>query len=882
MQSQAKVHYLKDYQPPVFQIPDVSLTFDLHPTHTRVHSQLKLERQGAAQAPLALNAEQINILEVKVNGKPLDEHQWRKEDDLLIIEDVPDVFTLEVVNEIDPLYNTALEGLYQSSGNFCTQCEAEGFRRITPFLDRPDVLSRYRVKLIADKEHYPVLLSNGNLLEHGDLPDGKHYAIWEDPWKKPCYLFALVAGNLKRIEDTFVTAEGRRVDLRIYVEPHNIDRCTFAMDALKRAMRWDEVRFGLCYDLDVFNIVAVDDFNMGAMENKSLNIFNSKYILAKPETATDTDYEGIESVVAHEYFHNWTGNRVTCRDWFQLTLKEGLTVFRDQQFTADMLLPSVKRIQDVIHLRRYQFPEDAGPMAHPIQPQSYIKMDNFYTMTVYEKGAEVIRIYHTLLGEEGFRKGMDLYFQRHDGQAVTVEDFRNAMADANGVDLSQMHNWYVQPGTPHVHVMRDYDPQRQTLTLTFRQSLPKVGETFKPLVLPIRLGLLDGQGNPLPLDVETAEADCLPGRDEKECIFKLTEKSQQLVLKQVPEGAVPALLRTFSAPATLEAGYDEKELSLLAAHDPDDFLRWDALQQLAVKTMMDNERRLAEGQSLSWSAAFVEAYGKRLEQAINDPAWHALALRLPDEVYLGEHYEIIPVERLHQVRKALGQHLATQFASLWAAHYDRLSKDQGLYVFNAEAYGQRSLKNLALVQLVSTEKTKWVEQAVYAYKHADNMTDRMGALQALNPLAHPARKEVLDDFYYCYRNDPLVVDKWFALQAGSDHPDTLEHVRLLTRHPAFDYTYPNRVRSLLGVFGQNRAAFHRADGQGYVFLADEILKVDKLNPQIAARLLTPFTQWRRFDTGRRALMKAQLERLMHANLSKNSFEIVQKSLMADA
>ncbi len=877
-----KIHYLKDYQPPAFQIPNVALTFTLHPTRTRVQSKLKIERSGTHDKPLELDAEQMELIALKVDGVPLAPHQWRLAENKLIIDQVPDSFTLEVVNEIDPLHNTALEGLYQSSGNFCTQCEAEGFRRITPFLDRPDVLSRYRVKLIADREKYPVLLSNGNLLEQGSLPEGMHYAIWEDPWKKPCYLFALVAGDLRYIEDRFTTAQGKSVTLRIYVEPHNIDRCAFAMEALKRAMAWDESRFGLSYDLDVFNIVAVDDFNMGAMENKGLNIFNAKYILAKPDTATDTDYEGIESVVAHEYFHNWTGNRVTCRDWFQLTLKEGLTVFRDQQFTADMLLPSIKRIQDVVHLRRYQFPEDAGPMAHPIQPQSYIKMDNFYTMTVYEKGAEIIRIYHTLLGEDSFRKGMDLYFQRHDGQAVTVEDFRHAMEDANDIDLSQMHHWYVQPGTPHVMVARHYDAQRQTLTLTFRQSLPKAGEAFQTLVLPIRLGVLDARGKALPLHIQQGAQACLPGRDKKECVFRLTEKTQQLVLQHVPEGSVPALLRSFSAPIILEAGYDENELSLLAAHDPDDFLRWEALQQLAVKTLMDNEQRLASGAPLAWSQAFCAAYEKRLEHALEDPAWHALALRLPDEVYLGEQYEIIPVERLHKVRKQLIQYLAEQFEPLWAAHYDRLAADTAPYQFDASGYGHRSLKNLVLSQLTATEKAKWIEQAVYVYQHADNMTERMGALQALNALSHPARKTVLDDFYYRYRKDPLVVDKWFALQAGSDHTDTLEHVRLLTRHPAFDYTNPNRVRSLLGVFGQNRAAFHRGDGQGYAFLADEILKVDHVNPQIAARLLTPFTQWRRFDTGRKALMKAQLERLLQASLSKNSYEIVQKSLMADA
>jgi len=872
-------HRLEDYRPPAFHIPQVKLTFELDPTRTLVRSELKIERQGAHQAGLHLNAENMYIETVRIDGEILPDSAWHHQEGLLIIEQVPDKFTLEVSNRIDPLHNTALEGLYQSNGTFCTQCEAEGFRRITPFLDRPDVMSLYTVRIIADKARYPVLLSNGNLIEQGEMDDGRHYALWQDPWRKPSYLFALVAGRLECLEDYFTTAEGRQVALRIFVEPHNLDKTAFAMEALKRSMRWDEERFGLCYDLDVFNIVAVDDFNMGAMENKSLNIFNAKYILAKPETATDTDYAGIDSVVAHEYFHNWTGNRVTCRDWFQLTLKEGLTVFRDQEYTADQLLPSVKRIEDVIHLRRYQFPEDAGPMAHPIQPQSYIKMDNFYTMTVYEKGAEVVRIYQTLLGRDGFRKGMDLYFQRHDGQAVTVEDFRNAMADANGVDLRQMHNWYVQPGTPHVQVKRHYDAQRQRLTLTLTQSLPKVGADFQPLVLPIRLGVLDSSGNPLPLHIAEGKDACLPGRDAHECVFNLTERTQTLVLAQIPPGSIPALLRDFSAPIVLEADCTDEEWAHLAAHDPDDFLRWEALQKLALQTLMDNEARLARGEALSWSPAFLSAYAARLQRALEDPAWHALALSLPDEVYLGEQYEIIPVARLHQVRKALRQALAERFEPLWARVYAELAQQMGPYAFNAQGYGQRSLKNLALGELVLTGREKWIEQALYDYKHATNMTDRFGALKALIQLDHPARKEALDDFYYRFRHDPLVVDKWFALQAGSDHPKTLEHVRLLTRHPAFDYTNPNRVRSLLGVFGQNRAAFHRQDGQGYVFLADEILHLDKINPQIAARLLTPFTQWRRFDTGRRALMKAQLERLLHSpGLSNNSLEIVHKSL----
>ena len=865
-------HRLQDYRPPAFAIDSVYLDFQLDPTATQVTSTLAMRRTRADE-PLRLDMENMVVEAVSLDGVPLAASAWRIDNGTLIIDAVPDRFELSVRNHINPKENTALEGLYLSSGNFCTQCEAEGFRRITPFLDRPDVLATYTVRIEADKARYPVLLSNGNMIEQGDLPEGRHYAVWHDPWKKPCYLFALVAGNLKHIEDHYTTAEGRDVTLRIYVEPHNIDRCEFAMQALKHAMHWDEERFGLSYDLDVFNIVAVDDFNMGAMENKSLNIFNSKYILAKPETATDADYEGIESVVAHEYFHNWTGNRVTCRDWFQLTLKEGLTVFRDQEFTADRLLPSVKRIQDVIHLRRYQFPEDAGPMAHPIQPKSYIKMDNFYTMTVYEKGAEVVRIYQTLLGREGFRKGMDLYFQRHDGQAVTVDDFRQAMADANGVDLSAMQAWYDQAGTPHVRVQRTYDPETQRLTLDVTQSLPKAGDDFVPLPIPIRLGLLDQHGNPRPLIVDGENLG-------HEHVYLLSERTQQLVLEQVPEGAVPALLRDFSAPVILETDLTEAEWALLAAHDPDAFLRWDALHTLAVRALMAAVSSLEAGEAPLWPQTYLEAVAVRLAHAMHDPAWHALALTLPDEVYLGEQYETIPVDAIHQARKQLQSELAVRFEQAWAHSYDTLSAELSApYVFDAEHYGKRSLRTLALHYLVQTGKSKWIEQALYHYQHANNMTDRFGALRALTGVDHAARKTALDDFYYHFRNDPLVLDKWFALQAGSDHPNTLEHVRMLTRHPDFNYTNPNRVRSLLGVFGQNRAAFHRADGAGYLFLADEILKVDKLNPQIAARLLSPFTQWRRFDTGRQALMKAQLERILQTpSLSSNSYEIVEKSL----
>ena len=874
--------YLKDYQPSPFQIDEVMLTFELDPVRTRVTGRYHMRREQDAPAMLRLNAEEVQIEQIRLNGQVVPAALWTLNGEVLeITAHFPEQFELEIVSLINPKENTQLEGLYLSNGIFCTQCEAEGFRRIIPFLDRPDILSRYTVKIIADPERCPVLLSNGNRIETGQLEDGRHYAVWRDPWPKPCYLFALVAGQLDHVEDRFTTAEGREVTLNIWVEPHNIDKCEFAMGALKRAMRWDETRFGLCYDLDVYNIVAVDDFNMGAMENKSLNVFNSRYVLARPDTATDQDYEGIESVIAHEYFHNWTGNRVTCRNWFQLTLKEGLTVFRDQEFTADMLLPSIKRIDDVNYLRTYQFPEDASPMAHPIQPKSYIKMDNFYTHTVYDKGAEVVRLYQTLLGREGFRRGMDLYFQRHDGQAVTVDDFRAAMADANGVDLSQMRRWYDEVGTPQVRVERVYDAESGTLTLSFEQSLPckQPDPNVLPLLIPIRMGLLSAQGEVLPLHVREGAEACLSGRTPEECVFQVREKRQKLVLEQVPEGAIPAILRDFSAPVELEMPWTEAELSVLAAHDPDDFLRWEALHQLAVKTLKDNVARHQAGEPMQWSEAFMSAVEARLEQALTSPAWHARALQLPEESYIGDQYEIIPVEAVHQVHQALAQSLADRFYDQWAALYDRLYDPERPYVFDAEQYGQRSLQNLALHYLVRTGREKWLEQADYHYRHATNMTDRYAALSALAETDHPLRQQVLEDFYYRFREDGLVVNKWFRLQASVPRAETLNHVKVLTAHPAFNYRNPNRVRSLLTAFGMNRVAFHRADGESYRFYADEILKVDRLNPQIAARLLSPLMAWRRYDTARRSMMLQQLERILQApGLSRNCYEIVERAL----
>lgn len=868
------VNYLKDYQTPKFEIDSVYLTFDLSPTATVVTNTMMV-RAVSDTTQLVLDGEELKLLSVKVNDVDITS-QCTVTDETLTIEAGVLEFKLEIITQISPQQNTSLEGLYRSNGNYCSQCEAQGFRKITYFFDRPDVLTLYTTKIIADKKDNAVLLSNGNLIESGDLEGGRHYAIWQDPFKKPSYLFALVAGNLECIEDRYTTADGRDVALKIYVEARNIDKCDHAMQSLKNSMQWDEERFGLIYDLDIYMIVAVDDFNMGAMENKGLNVFNSKFVLAKPDTATDVDYEGIESVIGHEYFHNWTGNRITCRDWFQLTLKEGLTVFRDQEFSADMLTPAVKRIEDVKALRNNQFPEDAGPMAHPIQPQSYMEMNNFYTMTVYEKGAEVVRLYHTLLGEAGFQKGMKLYVERHDGDAVTVQDFRAAMADANEVDLSQMHNWYIQSGTPTLAVTEVYDANKQAYTLNFEQSLPTQEEAFKPLLIPIKLGLLSPSGQALPL---TVEASCarVDIENQQACLW-MTEQKQSLTFTNISQKPIPSLLRGFSAPVYLEFDCSDEALSLLTLSDQDSFNRWEAFQTLALKEIKQNVQRFESAEPLVLSDALLSAFKGVVSDAQADQALVALTVTLPSLTYIGEQYEVVNVDAIYQVHHWLRLQLATQNEAILLALYKTLASNSTEYRYHKTDIAQRMLKNVCLSYLSLLEQNFVLAKAQFDAQA--NMTDVLAALDSITHTDHADRNTCLQHFYDKWQTDPLVLDKWFALQAGSHHEQALERAQALVKHADFSYENPNRVRSVLGVFGRvNLLGFHRADGKGYTFLAEQVMKVDALNPQVAARIIGPFTHWQRYDIGRQQQMRAALKMILARDgVSKDLYEIVTKTL----
>jgi len=870
-----EVHYLKDYQPPEFTISSVFLEFDLHPTETLVKNTMKFHR-ASGEGMLALQGESVGLLSVLLNGEEVLEQCNVDETSLLLAVESID-FELVVVTKIAPESNTALEGLYRTSGNYCTQCEAEGFRKITYFLDRPDVLTRFTTKIIADKAHNSVLLSNGNLIGSGDLEGERHYAIWEDPFKKPSYLFALVAGNLACIEDTFLTADQRTIALKIYVEQRNLDKCAHAMESLKKSMAWDEQNFGLIYDLDIYMIVAVDDFNMGAMENKGLNVFNSKFVLAKPDTATDVDYEGIEAVIAHEYFHNWTGNRVTCRDWFQLTLKEGLTVFRDQEFTSDMLSPSVKRIEDVKRLRSNQFPEDAGPMSHPIQPQSYIEMNNFYTMTVYEKGAEVVRLYHTLLGEKGFRKGMDLYFKRHDGQAVTVVDFRKSMEDANRVDLGQMHQWYVQAGTPVVEITTKYDAGLQTYQITCVQKINSTLNT-QPLLIPICFGLLSEAEEPVMLKPDVQTENRVKG-EGTELLLLCTMPSEVFTFTNITTEPTPSFLRGFSAPIHLEYDYSDAELSLLASSDSDSFIRWESFQILALNEVKNNIQRYENNQPLALSEALKSAFLRVLQNSSEDRALVALTITLPGLTYIGEQFSVVNVDAIYHVHQWLRETLAQCYESELSLIYQQLDKAESkVYRYHKEDIGRRKLKSACLRYLILLPSGFELAKSQYERQH--NMTDVLAALESISHTDHVERAVCLERFYDKWHEDTLVLDKWFALQAASHHRHALEHVKALVKHQDFIYTNPNRVRSVLGVFGRlNLLGFHRADGLGYEFLAEQVIKLDGINPQVAARIVAPFTHWRRYDKARGVKMKSALTTILdHKGLSKDVYEIVSKTL----
>ena len=873
---------LAEYRPPDFVIDHAELDFTLGDDETRVAAKLKVRRNPAAgtpQAPLRLDGEELTLVSIAIDGAALPPGRYTIEPDGdLTILNPPDAFTLETVVAIKPQLNTALSGLYTSGGNFCTQCEAEGFRRITWYLDRPDVSAQFRVRITADKARYPVLLSNGNPEAHGALPDGRHFAVWVDPHPKPSYLFALVAGDLVALKDEFATMSGRHVALAIWVRRGDEDKCGHAMASLKASMRWDEETYGLEYDLDVFNIVAVSDFNMGAMENKGLNVFNTRYVLAKPDTATDGDYENIESVIAHEYFHNWTGDRVTCRDWFQLSLKEGLTVFRDQQFSADMGSAAVCRIGDVRSLRSSQFPEDAGPLAHPVQPQSYLRIDNFYTATVYNKGAELIRMMHTLLGRERFRRGMDIYISRHDNSAATIPDFVAAMAEAGGIDLTAFARWYHQAGTPEITVEDRYDPDTKVFELTVSQKTPSTpGQPEKqPVPIPLAMGLIGPNGDELPTRLDGEAAPQVGTR-----VLVPDQPRQTFRFVDVPAPPVPSLLRGFSAPVKL-SGVALDRLKFLAIHDTDPVARWDAGQRASMAVLLERVALWRKGGKLPpLDTDLVAAMRNTLADAARDPAYAAEALSLPSEATLAEEMAVVDVDAIHAVREDARAALAAAMATALGETYRNLT-DPGPYQTDGESIGKRALRNQCLAYIAAGNPEGGARLAKAQFDAQQNMTDVLAALSVLADIDSTERNAALVAFYQRWQDDPLVVDKWFSIQARSSLPGTIDAVKALTRHSAFTRSNPNRLRALVGVFSQaNPLHFHDASGAGYAFLADEVLTLDPDNPQVAARMVQALGNWRRFDSARQALMKAQLQRIHdRPGLSTNTFEMVSKSLAA--
>jgi aminopeptidase N len=842
----------EDYRPPAWLVPEIALEFDLGADRTLVRSTLEAVRNG--DGALRLDAEGLKLLRITVDGKPA-EH--RREGNAVAIALDADKATIETEVEIAPAKNTQLMGLYESGGILCTQCEAEGFRRITPFPDRPDVLSRFRVKMIADKARYPVLLSNGDPIGAGELEGGRHWAEWRDPYPKPSYLFALVAGDLVANRDSFVTRSGRKVELGIWVREGDLPRTEHAMASLKAAMKWDEEVYGREYDLDVFNIVAVADFNFGAMENKGLNIFNSRYILADPDTATDADYDAIAGVVAHEYFHNWSGNRVTCRDWFQLSLKEGFTVFRDQQFSADQGSAAVKRIEDVRTLRAAQFPEDGGPLAHPVRPDSYMEIANFYTATVYNKGAELIRMLHTLLGPERFRAGADLYFERHDGQAVTCEDFVCAMEEAGGIDLSRFRLWYSQAGTPRVRAELAHGDGSARLRLA-QHVPPTPGQPAKkPMPIPLRLALFGAES----------------GAKLDERLVLLDGEAEEIVFDGLGERPVLSLNRDFSAPVTVDSDRSPQELAFLSAHDDDPFARYEAMQQLMLHVLLAAIREGREDHQ-----AVIGAVRRTLEDEALDPAFVAEAVVLPSESFIGDQLDTVDPEAVHGAREALRSALGAGLERLWRSAYAAHAANR--YEYSPAAKGARRLRSVALAYLDAAGAPDAAAIAKRQHDEADNMTDRQGALSVLVNGDAPERDQALAAFYGRYRHDALVLDKWFTAQALSTRDDALEQVAALARHPDFTLSNPNRLRALVGAFAANQRALHRASGEGYHFLADMILAADRINPQTAARLVPPLGRWRRFDEGRAAKMRAELERIVAApGLSKDVYEQASKSLV---
>lgn len=875
--AQPRTIFLKDYEAPAYAIKHTDLHFELFDEHTLVHSELRFERTegAAADAVLELNGVDLELLKLAIDGRDLGSDDYELGDECLRICDVPATGVLTSTVRLCPQDNTSLEGLYRSRGLFCTQCEAEGFRKITWFPDRPDVMSTYRVTIDGDRDACPEMLSNGNPVASEDLGDGRHRQVWEDPFPKPSYLFALVAGKLERFSDSFTTAGGKTVELVILVEPKDLDKCAHAMDSLKRSMRWDEERFGREYDLDVFHIVAVDDFNMGAMENKGLNIFNTSCVLAAPDTTTDIGYQRIEAIVAHEYFHNWSGNRVTCRDWFQLSLKEGFTVFRDAEFSADMGSRALKRVEDAGVMRTLQFAEDAGPMAHPVRPASFIEISNFYTLTVYEKGAEVVRMLQTLLGEADFRRGSDLYFERHDGCAVTCEDFVDAMAEASGLDLTQFRRWYSQAGTPELTIRDAWDEVDGTYRLHVQQATPPTpGQEHKePLVIPLAMGLLGDAGN---LRVQLAGEQPDPESEDNTHRVLIVDKAEQtFVFSGLPERPTPSLLRGFSAPVRIDYPYTREQLLALVSRDADGFARWDAMQQLMVAVLGE----LQASPDAALDPHLAEAVAAIVEQE-SDPAIRADMLRIPSETTLAEiagHRGAVDVQGIHRAREGLRQRLADALGERWRELYDAVRVTEA-YVASGEQIGRRALANVAL-DYYATSGTEGLLLAKRAYYDADNLTDRLVALRIVVRQAEADSAALLEDFYTRFGNETLAVNHWLQVQAEATSGDAVARVRELMRHPAYDRRNPNKIRAVVGTFANiNAVNFHREDGAGYALLAEVIEELNERNPQIASRLLTPLTRWRKYPAGGDK-MRAELERLAALpSLSPDVYEVVSKSL----
>jgi aminopeptidase N len=877
---QARPVRLENYRPPGWLVETVELDVSLHPTATTVRATLKMSPNphAGSPAPIVLDGDGLTLVSLKLDGSVLRPDSYAATPDSLTIPQPPaGTCYLQIETLLDPSANTQLMGLYRSSNTYCTQCEAEGFRRITYFPDRPDVMAVYTTRIEAEKSEAAVLLGNGNLVSAGDVPGTtRHFAVWHDPFRKPAYLFALVGGNLAHVEDKFVTMSGRNVTLRIYVEPGKEDRVAWAMDSLKRSMRWDEETFGREYDLDIFMIVAVSDFNMGAMENKGLNVFNDRLVLASPDTATDADYASIEAVIAHEYFHNWTGNRITCRDWFQLCLKEGLTVFRDQEFSSDQRSRPVKRIADVRGLRAQQFVEDAGPLAHPVRPALYNEISNFYTATVYEKGAEVVRMLKSLLGPGGFRKGLDLYFTRHDGEAATVDQFVQCFADANNTDLSQFMRWYAQAGTPEVTATGSYDAQTQSYRLEVSQTVPPTpGQPVKePMVIPLALGLVGSGGRDMSLSLEG-------GRPVVRGVLTLNQPAQTFEFTDVPERPVLSVNRGFSAPIKITSNVSPEELQFLAAHDFDPFNRWQAVQTLANTLLTENVAAIRAGNAPRDDEGLIAALAAVMADTALEPAFVALVLTMPTEADIARDIgrdvdpDAIAAAR-NRLRGAIGTRLGAQLRETY-----RRMQDDGPFSPDAAGAGRRALKNVCL-DLLAAAGASAIALAARQYHQASNMTDRIAALATLSLHPVPERQAALDDFYRRYSGNPLIIDKWLSLQAAIPEAATLDRVRALTTHPAFSFTNPNRIRALIGAFAQtNQTQFNRPDGAGYEFLADTVLGLDGKNAQVAARMTTAFRSWRAFEIVRRGRAETALRRIAAAtNLSRDLRDIVDRSLEA--